>query len=148
MKRRRTRIVATIGPACEKPTVLEELIRSGVDVFRLNFSHSDHAHHRTAYEAIRAASQRIASPVAVLADLCGPKIRVGRFPEGKIELVPGTEVVVTTRPDAVGGPGLIPSQYEPLARAEPLVGCRRWPTAFPAVRSGRRGTTSPPRCTR
>jgi pyruvate kinase len=113
LKRRRTRIVATIGPASEKPAVLEELIRSGVDVFRLNCSHSDHARHRSAYEAIRAASLRVGSPVAVLADLCGPKIRVGKFEEGKIELSDGQYVVVTTR-DVVGGPGLIPSQYPAL----------------------------------
>jgi pyruvate kinase len=113
LKRRRTRIVATVGPACEKPAVLEELIRSGVDVFRLNCSHSDHARHRTAYEAIRAASQRVGIGVAVLADLCGPKIRVGQFPGGQIELTDGQHVVVTTR-DIVGGPGLIPSQYHAL----------------------------------
>ncbi len=113
LKRRRTRIVATIGPACEKPAILEELIRSGVEVFRLNCSHSDHAHHRTAYEAIRAASQRVGHQVAVLADLCGPKIRVGQLQGGRIELIDGQHVTVTTR-DVIGGPGLIPSQYPAL----------------------------------
>jgi pyruvate kinase len=115
LKRRRTRIVATIGPASEPPAVLEELIRAGVDVFRLNFSHSDHAHHRSSYEAIRAASDRVGHPVAVLADLCGPKIRVGQFAGGKIELKNGERVTVTTR-DVLGGPGLIPSQYHDLHR--------------------------------
>jgi pyruvate kinase len=114
LSQRRTRIVATVGPASSAPPMLDALIRAGVNVFRLNMSHGDHATHRTTFENIRrAAGPR---PIAVLADLCGPKIRVGRFPGGKIDLIPGTELIVTTRPDAVGGPGLIPSQYEPLAR--------------------------------
>jgi pyruvate kinase len=113
LQRRRTRIVATIGPASETPAVLEALLRAGVDVFRLNFSHSDHARHQMAYEAIRAASERLRLPVAILADLCGPKIRVGKFRDGSVELVEGERVVVTTR-DVVGGPGLIPSQYPAL----------------------------------
>src|SRR6476646_9375160 len=71
LKRRRTRIVATLGPASDKPPVLDELIRSGVDVFRLNFSHSDHARHQVCYDAVRAASERVGQTVAVLADLCG-----------------------------------------------------------------------------
>src|SRR5207248_1158827 len=85
LKRRRTRIVATVGPASEEPAVLEELIRAGVDVFRLNLSHRDHAYHRTAYGRIRAAAARLDEPVAVLADLCGPKIRVGEFEGGRVE---------------------------------------------------------------
>lgn len=113
LKRRRTRIVATLGPASEKPDVLDELIRTGVDVFRLNFSHSDHSRHRQCYEAVRAAAERVGQPVAVLADLCGPKIRVGQFQGGQIRLEPRQHVVVTTR-DVVGSPGLIPSQYHAL----------------------------------
>src|SRR4051794_38519265 len=89
LKRRRTRIVATIGPACEPPNILEELIRCGVDVFRMNFSHSDHDHHQKAYDAIRAAASKAGQPVAILADLCGPKIRVGKFADGHIELKDG-----------------------------------------------------------
>jgi pyruvate kinase len=114
LKRRRTRIVATIGPASEKPDVLADLIRSGVDVFRLNFSHSEHARHETACEAIRAASEKVGRSVAVLGDLCGPKIRTGRFEGGSIVLKAGETVTVTTR-DVLGKPGLIPSQYAALA---------------------------------
>jgi pyruvate kinase len=114
LSQRRTRIVATVGPASSAPEVLDALIRAGVNVFRLNLSHGDHADHRTNFERIRRAAG--VRPIAVLADLCGPKIRVGRFPGGQVELVPGEVVTVTTRPDAVGGPGLIPSQYEALAR--------------------------------
>ncbi len=110
--RRRTKIVATVGPASRAPDVLQRLIKAGVNVFRLNFSHGTHEEHREVFGRIRAAAG--AEPVAVLADLCGPKIRVGRFAGGKITLEPGSQVTVTTR-DVEGGPGLIPSRYEALA---------------------------------
>ena len=112
--RRRTKIVATLGPASSEPGTIEQLIRAGVNVFRLNFSHGDHQTHRAAYERVRAAAVQCGEPVAVLADLCGPKIRVGRFVDGAIQLQAGTRVVITTR-DVVGEAGLIPSQYQSLA---------------------------------
>ncbi len=112
---RRTRIVATVGPASSSPEVLRQLVDAGVNVFRLNFSHGDHATHAETYAAIRAVTANETRPVAVLADLCGPKIRVGRFPGGGIDLVEGSEVCITTR-DVPGAPGVIPSEYEPLAR--------------------------------
>jgi pyruvate kinase len=115
LKRRRTKIVATLGPASRDPATVAALIRAGVDVFRLNLSHGDHADHRAAYERVRAAAAEAGEPVAVLADLCGPKIRVGRFAQGQVELAAGGRVTVTTR-DVVGGAGLIPSQYAALAR--------------------------------
>jgi pyruvate kinase len=114
LKRRRTKIVATVGPASSSLEVLNDLIVAGVNVFRLNMSHGTHDAHRSAYEAIRIASDRNGKPVGVLADLCGPKIRCGKFDGGSIELRKGQSVTVTTR-DVVGGPGLIPSQYEALA---------------------------------
>jgi pyruvate kinase len=113
LKRRRTRIVATVGPASSDTATLEALIRTGVDVFRLNMSHGDHAGHRVAHAAIRKAALACGSEVAVLADLCGPKIRCGLFEGGSIELETGGTVVVTTR-DVTGRAGLIPSQYEAL----------------------------------
>lgn len=115
LKRRRTRIVATVGPASADPAVLDALIRAGVNVFRLNLSHGDHATHRIACANIRAAAANLGEPIAVLADLCGPKIRAGKFRDGQIELRDGEAVVVTTR-DVVGEPGLIPSQYHALAQ--------------------------------
>jgi pyruvate kinase len=114
LQRRRTRIVATLGPASSGPAELERLIRAGVDVFRLNLSHGGHAEHRAAFAEVRRVSGELNQPVAVLADLCGPKIRVGRFADGRVELCAGQPVVVTTRP-VLGGPGLIPSQYAALA---------------------------------
>jgi pyruvate kinase len=114
LKRRRTKIVATVGPASHEPAMLEGLIRAGVNVFRLNLSHGEHAEHRAAFQRVRAAAAALGEPIAVLADLCGPKIRVGRFAGGLVELHTGERVVVTTR-NVPGGPGLVPSQYTALA---------------------------------
>ena len=114
LKRRRTKIVATVGPSSTDPETLGRLIRAGVNIFRLNMSHGDHTTHRTAYERIRAVATQLEEPIAILADLCGPKIRVGRFVGGAIELEDGAAVTVTTR-EVMGEPGLIPSQYEALA---------------------------------
>jgi pyruvate kinase len=115
LKRRRTKIVATVGPASHDPAVLEALVRAGANVFRLNLSHGSHDDHRAAYERVRAAADAVGEPVAVLADLCGPKIRVGRFAGGRVELTADQVVTVTTR-DVLGEPGLIPSQYAELPR--------------------------------
>ena len=114
LKRRRTKIVATLGPASVAPAMLGELVAAGVDVFRLNMSHGEHAGHAAAYAAVRAAARSAGRHVAVLADLCGPKIRCGRFAGGGIDLENDHEVVVTMR-EVEGGPGLIPSQYAALA---------------------------------
>ena len=114
LKRRRTRIVATVGPASSDLGVLERLIQAGVDIFRLNFSHGSHDGHREVFDRIRQASVNLKVPVGVLADLCGPKIRVGRFNGGSIELKDGASVIVTVR-DVPGEPGVIPSQYAELA---------------------------------
>ena len=115
LRHRRTKIVATIGPASRDPAILEQLIAAGVNVFRLNLSHGSLEEHRTNYGHIRAAAAAAGPHIAVLADLCGPKIRVGRFPEGQILLAAGDPLTVTTR-DLPGAPGLIPSQYRDLAR--------------------------------
>jgi pyruvate kinase len=113
--RRRTKIVATVGPASREAGALDALVRAGVNVFRLNLSHGDQEEHRVNHERVRAAAAVAGVPVAVLADLCGPKIRVGRFAGGRVTLAAGERVTVTTR-DVLGGPGLIPSQYAALAQ--------------------------------
>ena len=113
LKRRRTKIVATVGPSSSSPEMIRKLISAGVDIFRLNMSHGDHATHAATHAIIRAAATESERPVGILVDLCGPKIRVGEFADGSIELGSGTEVTVTTR-ECVGGPGLIPSSYPAL----------------------------------
>lgn len=114
LKYRRTKIVATLGPSsCDAP-VIERLLKSGANVFRMNMSHGTHQSHSELFEAIHEAGRNYGWPYAVLADLSGPKIRVGKFKEGSILLEDSEEVTVTTR-NVVGEAGLIPSQYEALA---------------------------------
>ena len=113
LKRRRTKIVATVGPSSSDAGTLERLLAAGVNVVRLNMSHGDHELHAQAYKEVRAAEAAAGFPVGVLADLCGPKLRAGRFDGGGIELAAGSSVVVTTR-EVLGVPGLIPSQYPTL----------------------------------
>ena len=115
LKRRRTKIVATLGPASTTPEMITSLIVAGVNVFRLNMSHGDHDFHRMVFHHIKTIREQLAEPVAVMADLCGPKIRTGQFQDGAIQLETGKSVTVTTR-DVPGGPGLIPSQYQALAQ--------------------------------
>src|SRR6185437_13522111 len=102
MRRQRSaKIVATIGPASNSPERIEELFRAGVDVFRLNFSHGQQEDHRTVCEAIRALERSIGRPIGVMADLQGPKLRVGTFAEKKVKLVAGE----TFRLDLGSAPG-------------------------------------------
>ncbi|HOX43727.1 MAG TPA: pyruvate kinase [Myxococcota bacterium] len=115
LKVRRTRIVATLGPASSTREVIRELLRVGVDVARLNFSHGTHADHGRIIALVREVAAELGRPVGLLGDLCGPKIRVGMFEGGGIELQPGSELQVVTD-DVLGRPGLVPSQYEHLAR--------------------------------
>ena len=114
LKQRRTKIIATIGPASDKPQTIRQLIQAGVNVFRLNMSHGDYDFHREANQHIRAISKELDELVAILADLCGPKIRTGNFKNNEITLTSGNQVIVTTR-NVLGENGLIPSQYQPLA---------------------------------
>lgn len=115
LKYRRTKMVATIGPASESRERIASLVEAGVNVFRLNMSHGEHATHRQVFRFIRDVADTSGQPVAVLADLCGPKIRTGRFPGGPIQLTMGDQVIVTTR-DVPGEQDLIPSQYADLHR--------------------------------
>jgi pyruvate kinase len=114
LKKRRTKIIATIGPATAGTDGIRDLLAAGANIFRLNMSHGDHATHRQVFDHIRHIAAELKEPIAVFADLCGPKIRTGRFRDNSIELVAGEEVTVTTR-GVIGEPGLIPSQYASLA---------------------------------
>src|SRR5260221_2785946 len=90
MRRRRSaKIVATLGPASSSPERIRALFEAGVDVFRLNFSHGSHDDHRARFDAIRKAEEETGRPIGILADMQGPKLRVGYFGDGKINLSVG-----------------------------------------------------------
>ncbi len=91
---RSTKIVATLGPASSDPAVLERMIRAGVDVVRLNFSHGTAADHEARAELVREISRKVGRTVGVMADLQGPKIRVGKFKDGKTVLKPGDAFIL------------------------------------------------------
>lgn len=113
---RRAKIVATIGPATRDEKNLEKAIKAGMNVARLNFSHGSHEDHLKVIQSLRKLSQELRAPVAILQDLQGPKIRVGKFASGSIEIKPGEKVVITTAA-VVGKPGLIPSDFKELPMA-------------------------------
>src|SRR5215471_8540529 len=92
----RTKLVATIGPASSSPEVLRKLIAVGVDVFRLNFSHGTHEEHSAVLADIRSVSREMGHHVAILQDLCGPKIRLGAIPGDLVECVPGEEFTLVS----------------------------------------------------
>jgi pyruvate kinase len=91
---RNTKIVATLGPACSDPAVLQRMLAAGVDVVRLNFSHGTGADHVATARRVRECAQRLGREIAVMADLQGPKIRVGKFTAGKVELTPGQTFIL------------------------------------------------------
>lgn len=86
-RQRRTRILATLGPATDPPGVLDALFKAGVNVVRLNFSHGDASDQARRAAEVRAAAAHVGVEIGILADLPGPKIRIGRFTEGKVRLV-------------------------------------------------------------
>ncbi|OGP68239.1 MAG: pyruvate kinase, partial [Deltaproteobacteria bacterium RBG_13_47_9] len=96
-KQRKTKIVCTIGPASESPQIIEALITAGMNVARLNFSHGTHEDHLRKIVTIRQIAERLKQPVAILQDLAGPKIRIGKVREGGVELRRGEEFLLTNR---------------------------------------------------
>lgn len=97
MRFKRTKIVATIGPSSSSAETLMGLIRSGVNVTRLNFSHGAREEHKQYIKAIRTASRKLNEPIAILQDLSGPKVRIGDFAEGGITLVPDARFILTPK---------------------------------------------------
>ncbi|TXI79093.1 MAG: pyruvate kinase [Dechloromonas sp.] len=91
---RHTKIVATLGPASSAPEVLERLVEAGIDVVRMNFSHGSPEDHKARADGIRAAAAKLGRTVGILGDLQGPKIRVGKFAEGKITLEAGARFIL------------------------------------------------------
>lgn len=110
---RRVKIVATIGPSTETESGIEQAILSGMNVARLNFSHGDHNQHFAVIKNIKNMSGKLNQPVAILQDLQGPKIRVGKFKEGSIELTK-SEVVEISPDFKIGEKGKIPTDFDKM----------------------------------
>nr|WP_269632136.1 pyruvate kinase [Pelomonas sp. BJYL3] len=113
---RATKIVATLGPASSTPEVLERMIRAGVDVVRLNFSHGKAQDHIDRARMVREAAAAVGKEVAIMADLQGPKIRVGKFENGKIELVNGTRFILDANRTELGNEEIVGLDYKELPR--------------------------------
>jgi pyruvate kinase len=111
---RRAKIVCTLGPATSSLEQVTALVESGMDVARLNFSHGSHADHEAAYRAVRQASDRTGHAVAVLADLQGPKIRLGTFADGPVVWETGSRVCITVE-DVSGTAERVSTTYKNLA---------------------------------
>ena len=113
---RDTKIVATLGPASSSPQILEQLIQAGVDVVRLNFSHGTAQDHIARAQLVREISVRLGREVAIMADLQGPKIRVGKFSGGKIFLEAGNSFVLDASRTELGDVKGVPLDYKELPR--------------------------------
>ena len=111
---RRTKIVATVGPASRSPEMLEQLVEAGVNVFRLNFSHGTHDEHLAVVKAVREIAARRRKPVALLQDLSGPKIRTGKVKGDVVQLVKGARIAITTDTSIEGTAELISTTYAAL----------------------------------
>jgi pyruvate kinase len=112
---RKAKIVCTMGPSTAGVPRLVELISAGMDVARLNFSHGDHDAHRLMYANVRAAARQVGRPLAVIADLSGPKIRVGKMNGGQVSLVEGAMITLTSH-EVEGTAARVSHSYAPLAR--------------------------------
>jgi pyruvate kinase len=113
---RRTKIVATIGPASREPAVLERLVLAGANVLRLNFSHGSHEAHLAVMRSAREIAARHHRPLALLQDLSGPKIRTGEVAGGEVVLADGARLAITTDTTITGTSELIATTYEALPR--------------------------------
>ncbi len=112
---KRTKIICTIGPASEKRTTLTRMIRAGMNVARLNFSHGTYKNHRTLIKNIRSAARHVGTSVALLADLQGPKVRVGVLPNEGVMLKKGAVAIFCAGAETMRG-AMIPVPYAGLAR--------------------------------
>jgi pyruvate kinase len=113
-----TKIVCTIGPATETGAILEKLMRAGMNVARLNFSHGSHASHARLIKNIRAAAKRCGQPIAILQDLQGPRIRIGEIAEQGVEILKGESIVLVpqTMYDPASRIKMLPNHFPQLAQ--------------------------------
>ena len=98
-RRRRTKIVATLGPSSSTAEVMLRLLHAGADVFRLNFSHGSHEDHAARITIIRDLERQVGHPIGILADVQGPKLRVGRFQAGRVSLQTGARFTLDLSPN-------------------------------------------------
>ncbi|HIV73060.1 MAG TPA: pyruvate kinase [Candidatus Aquabacterium excrementipullorum] len=113
---RATKIVATLGPASSSPEMLERILRAGVDVVRLNFSHGQAQDHIDRAHLVREVAAKVGKVVAIMADLQGPKIRVGKFTDGRVMLEPGQPFVLDASRTALGDIEGVGLDYKELPR--------------------------------
>ena len=113
LRLQKTKIVATIGPACDAPPVLEQMIRAGMSVARLNFSHGTFDEHAARIERLRAAAKAVGREIALMADLPGPKMRIGQLAEEPIQVAAGGTFTLTTR-EIVGDAGQASMTFDRL----------------------------------
>src|ERR1035437_2917601 len=112
---RRAKIVATLGPSCSTAEIFGKLVRAGVDVARLNFSHGSHAQKADLIRMVRTVSAEERKPICILADLQGPKIRTGKLKDHKsVQLVAGERLTITPR-DVAGTASLVGTTFKTLA---------------------------------
>ncbi len=116
MATRATKIVATLGPATSDPALLLAMLRAGVNVVRLNFSHGIAQDHIDRAAAVREAAKEVGREVAIMADLQGPKIRVGKFADGKVRLVEGASFVLDAARETLGDAEAVGLDYKELPR--------------------------------
>ena len=109
----KTKIVCTIGPASESGEVMEQMIRAGMNIARLNFSHGDFASHEKTIKNLRAASRSTGQRLAIMADLPGPKMRIGQFSKDPIDLRIG-DVFTLTTDNLVGDPSRVSVSFSRL----------------------------------
>lgn len=115
MLQRNTKIVCTLGPATESPAMIEKMIKAGMNVARLNFSHGEYGEFARLIANIRKISKKLGLPVAIMQDLQGPKIRVGEMPEKGVVIKKGETIILTTA-NITGREGKIPVQYKDLPK--------------------------------
>jgi len=110
---RKTKIIATIGPASGDKKTFSKILEAGVNLVRLNFSHNTHSTHKEYIDMVRAVSKKMNKPVAIIQDLSGPKIRTGRQDKEIITLVNGKKIVLTTK-DCIGDESILYINYKKL----------------------------------
>jgi len=112
---RRTKIVATLGPASNTPEIIRQLISAGMDVARLNFSHGSYQEHAARITILRNLSAELGTPITIMQDLQGPKIRVGKLPGGERTIATGEIIFLVPEPEYTNQPNAIPIDYPHLA---------------------------------